>query len=198
MPSSDSTAQPGRTGHSVVPARGVQRLFFALWPDEATRMAIHAEAMRLQQARAPGGRWIDRHRYHMTLQFLGDFASVPPSLMGAALAAGGHVRAPAFEFVLDVAGSFGKLWWLGCDAMPDGLALLWQQLGAALESQGVRPRSEHGLTPHVTVMRHGDRALRATPIAPLPWAVSRFVLIRSEQGARNAYDLLGQWPLGKA
>lgn len=196
MPSSDSSAPSGRTGHSADPTRSVQRLFFALWPDESTRAAIHAEAMRLKQTREPHGRWIDRHRYHLTLQFLGASASVPGALMDSALAAAGQVRVPAFELALDVAGSFGKLWWLGCDVMPDGLVRLWHRLGAALEGEGVRLSSD-ALTPHVTVMRHGDHTLPTTPIAPLRWSVTRFVLIRSEQGARNAYDLLGQWPLGK-
>ncbi len=181
------------------PAHGeVHRLFFALWPDQATRAGIQQAAAQLQAAHAPRGRWLGAHRYHLTLQYLGDFDALPPALVEAALAAAGGVRAAAFELVLDQAGSFRNRaipWWLGSVAPPAGLQALWDGLGVALAKAGVRVHSASKLVPHVTVLRDASTSLPQTPIDPVPWPVRDFALIHSVLGAQSGYRLLGRWPL---
>lgn len=175
---------------------GSHRLFFALWPDDATRLAIAAAAAQLR-ARSPGGRWIATDRYHLTVQFLGTFGKSPLSLIDAASTAAMNVRAPGFSLTLDRVGSFrtrSHLWWLGC-ARPDPLLPLREVLGRALEKHD-RPADLALFTPHVTLVR---RAGRPPPVdaalVPIVWPVTGFTLIHSESGAREPYRVVGHWPL---
>jgi len=191
--------QPGLAGFDTAPPT-LHRLFFALWPGDELRRDIAEAAERLHRGHGGGGRRIGAHRYHLTLQFLGDFAQVPPSLVdraaGAAASAAGTV--PVFDFTLDRAGSFRNRsipWWIGCEALPPGLAHLWSTLGDALAPAGVRVASGKSLVPHVTVVRDAPRPLVPVAIEPLRWRVDSFVLIHSELGARNAYTEAGRWSL---
>ncbi|RPE81885.1 RNA 2',3'-cyclic phosphodiesterase [Vulcaniibacterium tengchongense] len=180
----------------------LHRLFFALWPDDALRAQAAGVAAELRRRHGNDGRLLNPRRYHLTLRFLGDFpGELPASALAGARAAGDAVRAPAFELVLDRAGSFGRNrsipWWLGCAPDHAALQALWRRLGEALAQRRLRDASGHRtLAPHLTVVRDARRALPETPIVPLHWRVDRFVLVHSELGQRNAYTLLGEWPLG--
>ena len=69
------------------------RLFFALWPNEAVRTACHSAAKQLN-IRLPSGGYLSKpERYHITLLFLGD--RVPKAQEEAALKAAAMVRAAA-------------------------------------------------------------------------------------------------------
>lgn len=177
----------------------LHRLFFALWPDADTRAAMRERALALESAQRPGGRLIGAHRYHLTLQFLGDFNPLPQSLGERAAAAAATVRAAAFDLVLDRAGSFANRdipWWLGSAAPDPGLSQLWDRLGVALARHGVKVVASHRAhVPHVTLVRGAERALAPTPVEPLTWRIDRFVLLHSELGRRNEYSLLGEWRL---
>lgn len=190
--------QPDLAGFAA-PSPAIHRLFFALWPGDKVRQEIGEATSQLLQQHDAGGRRIGPHRYHLTLQFLGDYEELPPSLVEQAKAAAASVRVAPFELVLDRAGCFRNRsipWWLGCEAIPDGLQQLWDGLGHALARTGVRVRSGKALVPHVTILRDARQPLPATPIAPLRWAVDSFVLIHSELGRdRNAYAEAGHWTL---
>lgn len=177
----------------------LHRLFFALWPDADARAQMRQRALAVEAAQRPGGRMIGAHRYHLTLQFLGDFDALPQSLAQRAAAAAATVQAAAFDLALDRAGSFANRdipWWLG-SAQPDpGLSLLWDRLGVALAKHGVKVVASHRAhAPHVTIVRQAERGLAAMPIEPLVWRIDRFVLLHSELGRRNEYSLLGEWRL---
>ena len=190
-------AQLGFNG-SGAGADEVHRLFFALWPDEGVRDGIEAAADALRRTHVPRGRWIGRHRYHLTLQFLGDAPILREDIANAAMRAAEGVRTQAFGLVLDVAGSFRNRsipWWLGCQHKPPALQQLFDTLGGALLRNGVRIESGKGLVPHVTVLRDADTALAPTPIASVHWPVRDFVLVHSVLGRKSAYHLLGRWPL---
>lgn len=173
----------------------IHRLFFALLPDEAVRERIAATAAMMRDGHAPRGRWIDARRYHLTLQFLGDFDVLPADVVAAAARAASQVEAPVFDLPLDRAGGFAgsHVWWLGCATMPDGLQRLWTDLGHALAKARVRTQGSHSLTPHVTVLRNAAAMLTPTPIAPVPWRVREFVLVHSNNP--HPYQVLGRWSL---
>lgn len=177
-------------------AQGSHRLFFALWPDDTTRIAIAAAAARLR-TRAQGGRWTAADRYHLTLQFLGTHSQLPDSLVQAACAAAGGARAPGFSITLDRIGSFrtrSQLWWLGCQR-PEPLLPLREVLTRSLEDHSV-PVASGPFVPHVTLVRGaGRRPPRDTGLVPIVWPVLRFALIHSQSGARDPYRVLGDWPL---
>jgi 2'-5' RNA ligase len=171
------------------------RLFFALWPDDAVRRRIDAAAAAVECAHAPGGRRLRRDRLHLTLQFLGDFAPVPAGLVEAACEAASRIDCGVFSLTLDQAGSFpgSRVWWLGCRACPAELQALWSALGEALGDAGVPLKAHPRFTPHVTIQRNARRSLARTPVAPVEWPVSDFVLIDSRPEA--GYVRLARWPL---
>jgi 2'-5' RNA ligase len=173
------------------------RLFFALWPDAALRGRIASTVAGLERDNAPGGRRLNPDRYHLTLQFLGDFQPLRQSVVDAAIAAADSIRLPGFDLVLDRVGSFPKagVCWLGASAPPEALRQLWDGLGSALASARVQVKSASDFSPHLTVLRDVHRPLPSTPIEPLPWPLREFVLIDSVSGAHPTYRLLGRWPL---
>jgi 2'-5' RNA ligase len=173
------------------------RLFFALWPDAALRGRIASTVAGLERDNAPGGRRLNPDRYHLTLQFLGDFQPLRQSVVDAAIAAADSIRLPGFDLVLDRVGSFPKagVCWLGASAPPEALRQLWDGLGSALASARVQVKSASDFSPHLTVLRDVRRPLPSTPIEPLPWPLREFVLIDSVSGAHPTYRLLGRWPL---
>jgi 2'-5' RNA ligase len=173
------------------------RLFFALWPDTALRERIAATVIQLEHGNPSGGRRLDADRYHLTLQFLGDFRPLRQSVLDAAITAAGSVQSPAFELALDCAGSFpgARVGWLAPGAMPAALQALWDSLAGALARARVQVKSPPAFSPHLTVLRDVRKPLPPTPIEPLPWAVREFVLVDSMSGAHPAYRLLGRWLL---
>lgn len=179
----------------------LHRLFFALMPDDATRERLHQAAMRLKATHAPQGRWLNPRRYHMTLQFLGDFDGLPPAIAAQACTAADGLRVAPFDLLLDVAGSFRNRsipWWLGPAGEVPGLSSLWQGLGTALARTGVRVPGGQGFRPHVTVLRDAGAALPEMAIEPpITWRVDNFTLVHSVPGAQSHYTALGTWPLAR-
>jgi 2'-5' RNA ligase len=162
----------------------VHRLFFALSPDAALRQQIAEASTQLEREHASGGRRLNPDRYHLTLQFLGDFQPLRPSVVDAARQAADSVRLPAFEISLDHAGSFpgSNVWWLGTHGMAPGLQALWDALGAALARAGVQVKSSQRFAPHLTIRRDVRRQIEPVAIGPLHWAVRDFVLFDSRPG----------------
>jgi 2'-5' RNA ligase len=186
------------SGIERTPPRVSHNLFFALWPDADVRAQIDATARHLKQVHAPSGRWIKPHRYHLTLHFLGEHVNLPADLVAAACAAGDRVSGRAFDFALDRAASFANRkipWWLGCRELAPGLAQLRDGISAGLRASGYGIRDEVDAVAHVTILRDADRALPATPIAPIKWAVGEFVLIDSRLGHESSYTLMRRWAL---
>ena len=75
------------------------RLFFALWPDDATRLALAEWCRRIQ--RVTNGRPTRAETIHQTLAFLGD---CEPACLAEIEAAAGRMPPRPFELVLDRAG----------------------------------------------------------------------------------------------
>ncbi|UNK49591.1 RNA 2',3'-cyclic phosphodiesterase [Lysobacter sp. S4-A87] len=171
------------------------RLFFALWPADALRHSIDEAASRLERELQPGGRRLNAARYHLTLQFLGEFESLPQALIADACAAAAEVRLPPFGLVLDCAGSFrgSDVWWLGTRETPAGLQGLWSALGDGLARYGVPTKPAAGFSPHLTIQRNVRRHIATTPIEPLDWPVHDFVLMDSQSG--QPYRIIGRWLL---
>lgn len=171
------------------------RLFFALWPDVELRQGIATIAAKLEGDCAPGGRRLRADRYHLTLQYLGDYSPFPQVLVTQACAAADTLCLSAFDLQLDRAGSFAgsQVWWLGTQLLPDGLQRLWDGLGHALAKARVRVISPPGFTPHLTVQRDVRKLIPLTPVEPLAWPVREFVLIDSQPG--RPYTVLRRWPL---
>lgn len=184
-------------GNFVMQPEG-DSLFFALWPEEATRATLNAAAAHLRQRLRPVGCWVAAHRYHLPLHSLGDYAVYPTALVQRAIGAAATVRARRFELILDQAGSFrGRSipWWIGPSLTPQPLKQLWRELRQALLDHSVPYDPKLRLAPHVTVLHEADQMIAATPVPSVRWSVDSFALIHSHVGAACSYRVLATWPL---
>lgn len=170
-------------------AKDRRRIFFALWPDDATRGAIERTARRA--VRLSGGRPTAKRNLHVTVAFLGmlepaqleQAASVPPIDVGP------------FDLELDRLGFFegARALWLGPSNVPPQLTALEQRLWDGLERHGFE-REPRIYLPHVTLARKA-RAVDE-PIAPIRWRAERLTLVESLPLPRNVhYEPLRDWPL---
>lgn len=174
----------------------LHQLFFALWPDDATREQLAVVAQQLREQGAVG-RWIKPRRHHLTLRFLGRHAAIDEDLLARARAAAERVACSAFDLVLDRAGSFALPRipaWLGCSSPPAELLALVDALGAGLHAQGLRVESDD-FVPHVTVLRDASRPLRTALPQPVRWRVEDFVLIDSRIQPFAPYRIVERWRL---
>ena len=168
------------------------RLFFALWPDEATRQALAGwQAHNL----AGNLRWQHRADLHMTLHFLGQ---VDDSRRDGLLDLGASLRGLPFSMVIDEIGYWPgpQVLWAGPTSLPGELIALHRQLGDGLLSLGFAP-DERVYRPHITLARKVSHEPRSLPLQPLTWVVGGFVLAESLPGVLPAYRPLAAWRLGQ-
>lgn len=168
------------------------RLFFALWPDDATRDAL-ASAAALLNLR--DGRPAQRADLHMTLAFLGE---VPEARVAALCAMAGGLRVSSFELGISAAGWWrrSRLAWLAPATVPPALTALGMALqqGAGIAAEGVA-----SYRPHVTVARGVRRPPGLLASFSVPWAARDFVLVSSNSASTGPrYQTLAQWPLASA
>ncbi len=192
MPDGDLFGDPGG-----IPAQ-VHRLFFALWPDAATRARMAQIAADLRPVYP--ARWVDPSRYHVTLHFLGDHAALRADLVNGAMAAAARVRCPGFDCVLDRIGGFRGAR-PPCVLQPvqvtPGLQQLWQDLRLALAGAGQGRGLARDFAAHVTLGYGRGAPLASASIEPVTWPVDGFVLLHSIVG-QPAYRVLGTWPLARS
>jgi len=166
------------------------RLFFALWPDEASR--AHLAGLGASIATRTRGRAVPGAKLHLTLSFLGE---VPEDRVAAAEEAASRVRGRAFEIDIDTVGSFREagVAWAGPSRLPQELTALQ----SCLESELRRARFTLDSRPfaaHATLARRIARSLPQESVPPIPWHVRDFVLVRSETG-RGGYVVMERWNL---
>lgn len=172
------------------------RLFFALWPDDATRAALAVAADQVRQRLHPEGQWRPPDTYHMTLHYLGAEEAFPDSLVQRALAAAGSVRSLPFRLHVDRVGGFPRgstPWWLGTSVPPPELRRLWLTLKNTLRAASVRP-IQQSFTPHLTILYKAAQVLPPSPVPATDWAIDEFALLHGETG-KPGYQVLGRWPL---
>lgn len=169
-----------------------QRVFFALWPDEATRQTI--DQFTRDAVAECGGRPIAPENFHMTLRFIGN-ADAPK--IARLRKAAERVRTEALQFKLDRLGYWAEpaVFWLGCRKAPDPLLRLVVNLNTELGSEGFLVETRP-FRPHVTLARNARHAPDAELMEPVEWVSESFVLVASETDAEGAnYKVLEEWPL---
>lgn len=169
----------------------LQRLFFALWPDDAVRREIGAIAGCLPRQ---AGRLVARENFHITLLFLGPMDA---ERRACAERAADSVAGHAFVLALDQIGWWRgpRVVWIGAPVVPDALAALAGNLYAGVSGCGIAldKRPFHA---HVTIARKARRAVRADPPDPVAWQVRSFSLVESVTRSDGAqYTILKTWPL---
>lgn len=147
------------------------RLFFALWPDDATASALQ----KLQSGMH--GRLTRYANLHVTLVFLGQQpASLLPELKDVL------ARLPRTELTLrlDHVGYFRRnsIAWAGARHVPDELVGLHRQLVEALHERQVAFRNEHDFKPHVTLARDAS-VPPDMAFDPIVWHANHVALVQS-------------------
>ncbi len=170
-----------------------RKLFFALWPDEATRQRLY----NATRAFSGGGVPMPASNLHVTLVFVGHVDAPTQQCMEEAA---GQLRQPPFELVLDCIDSFGrKILWAGSSEPPAALFSLQRSLADLLaDGCGYRPEARP-YRPHVTLERKPQHPLQARLPEPIVWRAERFSLVESVAATRPrtppSYHPLRHWPL---
>ena len=167
------------------------RLFFALWPDDATRDALDRTGKWLH--RHWGGRRMRAETLHVTLAFLG---ATPGDRLDALIGCADSIAAESFELVLDRPGYWrhNRVAWLGASETPPLHLALVTALNAALQTGGF-PVDARQHVPHVTLLR--NTAGGEPPLCKaVRWPVRNFVLVRSHTESTGArYEVIRRWSL---
>ena len=168
------------------------RVFFALWPNEAERVALSAWQPLLHGL--CGGRAMRADTLHVTLVFLGN---VVAHRLEALLLAAEEVRGAGFDLTFDTARYWGHnhVVYAAPHHVPPQLAQLVDELRRRLVAHRFHFDNQT-YKPHATLLRHGKWSDAALP--PLPeirWQVRDFVLVQSVPDERGAsYNVLARIP----
>lgn len=169
-------------------------MFFALWPDAATR-----EELTVVQQSTPRRRGRTTHPLdlHVTLVFLGMVDAAQKSCVEAVA---GEIQGPAFDLQIDFTDFWSRprIAWCGPRRIPEPLQLLVNQLKSGMRKCGFTPETRP-YRPHVTLARDA-RSSASGPIAkPFTWHCDRFVLVTSTSGRElPRYRVVREWPLTAA
>lgn len=170
-----------------------ERLFFALWPDDALRqqLSLNCESLFDQ----PGGRPVPVENLHLTLVFLGRVDSQQRACIEAMADA---IRCPRFSLRLDHAGFWSRprVLWLAPSLMPDALTALAADLHRGAEACGLK-LDTRPYQAHVTIKRKVRKApAEGAAIQPIRWSAREFVLVRSTSGSQGVvYEPVKRWRL---
>jgi RNA 2',3'-cyclic 3'-phosphodiesterase len=160
------------------------RLFYALWPDEATCSAL---AQLQLQAR---GRKTRRQNLHLTLAFLGDQPAAVLPLLQTILR---QLPGPAPVLTIDRFGYFAgsRIAWAGMQAVPDELLQLQKTLAQKLEQRGIGFDRRPVFKPHITLARHAEAPAQQI-LTPFVWQATQVALVQSgAEGDGSLYRVLG-------
>lgn len=146
------------------------RLFFALWPDPATRAAL----ARLQVA----GNIMPADKLHLTLAFLGQRAEAALPELCRILE---RVPARAMTLELDTLAYFSgqRIAWAGMQTVPAPLLDLRAALMRELAAAQCAPQFEQDrFRPHITLARKASACAPQT-IPAIVWPAAELVLAES-------------------
>jgi type IV pilus assembly protein PilA len=165
------------------------RIFFALWPPQATARALAQWANEAQ--RLAGGKPTEEAKIHLTLAFLGD--ADPEKAMCAAA----RVRGGSFALPLEKARyrRENNIVWAAPRDTPAPLQALFDSLSEQLyREEFILERRPFAA--HVTLLRKA-RAAKLPPLPALDWPVREFSLVRSAlSSAGSSYEVLKRFALG--
>ena len=162
------------------------RLFFALWPDEASRAAL----ARLQDQRI-SGRPTAPFNLHLTMVFLG---MQPAQVLPALNEVLNRVDLPEMTLQVDRFGYFSRarIAWAGMRHPPPALLALHADLAAAVKDCGIGHDKESGFRPHITLARNAPSA-PAGEAPSITWHAPRLALVRSTTMPHGpVYEVLAQ------
>ena len=168
-----------------------QRLFFALWPDDATRQLLAKVARKYVRGR---GRLVAAANIHLTLIFLGP---VDRDCAACIERVADGIRAAPISLVLECLGHWPKprIAWSGSACTPVALASLVAALGNGLADCGFASESRP-YQAHVTLARKVGGRFESRTHKPIVWEAREFCLVRSLTHRDGVvYQPLKRWAL---
>ncbi len=165
------------------------RLFFALWPDDQTRL----ELVHLNQAiEAKGFRPVQPHNVHVTLVFLGHVNAASELLIKHSAT---DISASPFVLTFDRLSYWSrpKILCLTCSHTPGELEKLVAALNREIASCGLQTDTRP-YQPHITLARHAQY-LPDINFEPIVWRAESFCLVEScSEPDGVCYKVKQQWP----
>ena len=166
-----------------------QRLFFALWPDDATRKAIAAVVK--QAAQYHQGNPIRTDNIHLTLAFLGNVNKAQRDCVETVAES---LSITPFSLCLEHLGVFprAKVLWLGIKEQPDTLMQLANNLANGARDCGIK-LDEKDFKPHVSLIRKANQ-LHELEVEPIYWNINQFCLVQSISHVEGVeYQVVKSW-----
>lgn len=170
------------------------RVFFALWPSDDVRDAIVSRFSQSPQAAAKA-RQVVPHNLHVTLHFIGNVTQQQKDCLHQAACS---LKADAFTLALDRYGHFyqARVFWLGCNQLPDALKQLHARLAEVFANCGYTAE-KRPYAPHVTLIRKLLKPGLIIPPEPVIWPVHDFVMVESITNQEGVlYRVIERYPLG--
>jgi 2'-5' RNA ligase len=165
------------------------RLFFALWPDDQTRL----ELVRLSQSiEAKGFRPVRPQNVHVTLVFLGNVDAASELLIKDSITG---ISAKPFVLSFDQLSYWSrpKVLCLTCSHTPDEVKMLVAALNMEVASCGLQTETRP-YKPHITLVRH-VQYLPDINFEPIVWRAESFCLVEScSEPDGVSYKVIQQWP----
>ena len=171
----------------------MSRLFFALWPDDETRLQIVSVA---DEFRNENVRLVKSANLHMTLIFLGE---VSDFVKKDVLEQAASIKSRPFNMNFNRVGWWEKprIVWLGPSEVTPAISELLEALYKILKKHGIKPEKRR-FKPHVTIARKAKQFSAVDSGYEILWRVKQFALVNStstESGVE--YRVLKSWPLTK-
>jgi len=169
-----------------------QRLFVAVYPDEAVRDSLHRLAIKLTHG--SGARVVPQSSLHITMKFLGSVDGPTQTCLQQKL---DQIRGWRFELQFErvVYRKRQQMLWAVLTAVPPELNQLFGALAQSASECGI-PLNGHTFLPHVTLARKVRKVDLPLEFKIPETHIDEFVLVRSEtrpEGSR--YTKLKCWPL---
>lgn len=182
----------------LAPPDPLEKLFLAIVPPPAERVAIFDQAGRLRTELGLRGKLKPRACLHMSLVNCSRWRGEATSLAEAIDPVMAGVRAAPFGVTFDYAMSFAggpnqRPLVLQGEANNFALQKLQLDLVAALKSARLITSGGGGFRPHVTLL-YDNQLVAEREIAPVQWTVRDVVLVRSVVG-QGRHVIEGRWPL---
>ena len=155
-----------------------RRVFFGLWPDQATRQDISRVFKNSPQS-SQTGQSFRAENLHLTLAFAGN---VSADQLDCYIEAAHKLKSASFDLELNIFGYFkqARVFWLGPGTIPAALSRLQSDLAEALTHCGYQAEN-HVFTPHITLMRKTQLTNTSSCDSSILWKVNQFVLLESIQ-----------------
>jgi len=173
-------------------SKSYSRLFFALWPDEATRREL---ARLLKTFAEQTGKPVLPHNFHVTLVFLGNVDQTTESEIKQRAS---DISVEPFELTFECLNYWQqpKILCATCKKVPQQVVVLASKLDAIARQSGLQTDTRP-YVPHITLTRHAQ-ILADQVIKPIVWRADAFCLVQSSSEPEGVcYRVVQRWPLPK-